>query len=257
MILKNSDMGYDKEKGRKHYLYLQQVNDDDVPLLTHLGFELLGKQSTDEPETEIWVRYEDQDLKSIALDVLLLYVDYEDMEEGDIAIITAYECELKIAELHKAGCHSDTKWEVLFEKIYDWWLHCEISDPTKDHLLKKIQSATGYLTKEGVKNLVKKYIPLCEILSLMEDSCFYKGNWSPNDNLIYIPDFEANKIDCEEVHAKTVENICSNLYSGKDFLNLCNGCENIAQKVFEKCNGQDPANIMKDILSTSEKMEKL
>jgi hypothetical protein len=58
MVFVDSGKGVEGE-----YLYLKEVNDNDVVLLNHLGFEPLDCNNgavVDEPDLETWVKYEDQ-----------------------------------------------------------------------------------------------------------------------------------------------------------------------------------------------------
>ena len=56
MVLVNYGIGEEKE----HYLYLKEVNDNDVVLLNHLGFEPLDSNNgavVEESDVETWVKY--------------------------------------------------------------------------------------------------------------------------------------------------------------------------------------------------------
>lgn len=65
MIYKGCGVEY-KENGRESYLYLQEVNDNDVALLEYLGYRPLDcnrGRLVDEPETETWAKYETEEQK--------------------------------------------------------------------------------------------------------------------------------------------------------------------------------------------------
>ena len=81
MIYKDCGIGY-KDAGRESYLYLQEVNDNDVALLQHLGYRPLDCNNgrlANEPETETWVKYIDEDLKTRLIKSLLSTITYDEM----------------------------------------------------------------------------------------------------------------------------------------------------------------------------------
>ena len=93
MIYKDCGIGY-KDAGRESYLYLQEVNDNDVNLLLHLGYRPLdcnGGVLADEPETETWVKYLDEDLKARLIKSLLSTITYDEMTEEQEKLVTEYE----------------------------------------------------------------------------------------------------------------------------------------------------------------------
>lgn len=131
---------------------------------------------------------------------------------------------------------------------------------TKTALEELIQAAPGYLEKESVIRLLREHLPLCEILPNSHEHLpdFYKESWRTDDRVIYIPDFKENGIALGKVHSnEELENTCSNLYSGKDFLNICNGYEDFAQKVFANCNGENPNIALQNILKKQDAEELL
>lgn len=55
-------------KKQEHYLYLKEINDNDILLLNHLGFEPLDSNNgiiMEEPEVETWVKYNNSNEKEL------------------------------------------------------------------------------------------------------------------------------------------------------------------------------------------------
>lgn len=140
MIYKDCGIGY-KDAGRESYLYLQDVNDNDVTLLQHLGYRPLDCNKgvlTDEPETEIWVKYIDEDLKARLIKSLLSTITYDEMTEEQEKLVTEYETEIWKAKIDELTIID--KENVTEEQIHDWWLDYKFTDGTEDNLVEYIKS---------------------------------------------------------------------------------------------------------------------
>lgn len=140
MIYKDCGIGY-KDTGRESYLYLSNVNDNDVALLNHLGYEPLDCNNgtlKDDPETETWVKYIDESLETKVIKSLLSTMTYDDMTVEQENIVTEYETEIwkaKIDELTNIN-----KKKVTEEQIHDWWLDYQFTDGTEVNLVSYINS---------------------------------------------------------------------------------------------------------------------
>ena len=87
---------------------------------------------------------------------------------------------------------------------------------------------------------------LDELLKLSEgqDCLIYKANhFRTNDVIIYIPDITLNEITAFTVpKPEEVQHIIGNCYSGKDFVNLCDGDEALAYRLWCYCDWQHPSS---------------
>lgn len=77
MIYRNYETGY--KNGIEHFLYLSDVTDNDIALLTCLGYEHYGAFTIDGCEVETWVKYESKDLKTKLIKALLQTITYDEM----------------------------------------------------------------------------------------------------------------------------------------------------------------------------------
>ena len=140
MIYKDCGIGY-KDAGRESYLYLQEVNDNDVNLLLHLGYRPLdcdGGVLADEPETETWVKYLDEDLKARLIKSLLSTITYDEMTEEQEKLVTEYETEIWKAKIDELTIID--KENVTEEQIHDWWLDYKFTDGTENNLIEYIKN---------------------------------------------------------------------------------------------------------------------
>ena len=80
----------------------------------------------------------------------------------------------------------------------------------------------------------------------------FKGDWNPGDDVIYIPDIDLNRICINRpliniLDEEEIEEIISCLYTGNDFMNLANGNEDIAKRLFYYCDWQHPSSALDEI----------
>ena len=94
---------------------------------------------------------------------------------------------------------------------------------------------------------VKERIYKCECLSDMfeftngQECMIYKGEWNSGDEVIYIPDIYLNEIYINRPLVKIldkeeIEDVLSCLYTGEDFMNLADGNEELAKRLFYYCD---------------------
>ena len=113
---------------------------------------------------------------------------------------------------------------------------------------------------------VKKRILKGECLSDMfeftdgQDCMIYKGEWNPGDEVIYIPDIDLNEI-CINRHLvkmldeEEIEDVLSCLYTGKDFMELADGDEELAKEVFDYVDWQHPSSALDEITADEQYWE--
>lgn len=86
-----------------------------------------------------------------------------------------------------------------------------------------------------------------------QDCMIYKGEWNPGDDVIYIPDIDLNEICINRPLVQILDEIeigdvlyC--LYTGKDFMELADGNEEIAKELFRYVDWQHPASAINEVL---------
>lgn len=86
-----------------------------------------------------------------------------------------------------------------------------------------------------------------------QECMIYKGEWNPGDDVIYIPDIDLNEICINRPLVKILDEIeigdilyC--LYTGKDFMELADGNEEIAKELFRYVDWQHPASAINEVL---------
>lgn len=90
-----------------------------------------------EPETETWVKYIDEDLKTRLIKSLLSTITYDEITVEQKKLVTEYETEIwkaKIDELTIIDRQTVTE-----EQIHDWWLDYKFTDGTEDNLVEYIK----------------------------------------------------------------------------------------------------------------------
>nr|DAN67983.1 MAG TPA: hypothetical protein [Caudoviricetes sp.] len=140
MIYKDCGVGY-KENGRESYLYLQEVNDNDVALLEYLGYRPLDcnrGRLVDEPETETWVKYIDEELESRLIRSLLSTITCDEMTEEQKGLVTEYQTEIWKAKINELTVIY--KVNITEDQIHNWWLDYEFTDETERNLIEYIKN---------------------------------------------------------------------------------------------------------------------
>ena len=97
------------------------------------------------------------------------------------------------------------------------------------------------------KNELKMKLEACAFLIDLfdfthgQESLIYKGNFETSDQIIYIPDVDLNEIDTESVlEDEEVENVLNHCYTGNDFVDECNGHQELAKELFGFVDWQNP-----------------
>ena len=88
----------------------------------------------------------------------------------------------------------------------------------------------------------------------------YKGDWNPGDEVIYIPDIDLNEICINRPLVKIldkeeIEDVLSCLYTGEDFMNLADGNEELAKRLFYYCDWQHPSSALDEITADEQYWE--
>ena len=86
-----------------------------------------------------------------------------------------------------------------------------------------------------------------------QDCMIYKGDWNPGDEVIYIPDIDLNEICINRplvqiLDETEIEDVLYCLYTGKDFIEIMDGDEELAKSLFHYCDWQHPTSAMNEIL---------
>lgn len=86
-----------------------------------------------------------------------------------------------------------------------------------------------------------------------QDCMIYKGDWNPGDEVIYIPDIDLNEICINRpliqiLNETEIEDVLYCLYTGKDFIEIMDGDEELAKSLFLYCDWQHPSSAMNEIL---------
>ena len=101
------------------------------------------------------------------------------------------------------------------------------------------------MNREQVKQELLKGRALEELFEFRPgQGCdIYKGEFSPSDEIIYIPDLDLNEIPIHEaVEKEEVDWGVNAMYNGLDFLEQCGGKEDLARELFEYCDWQHPSS---------------
>ena len=85
-----------------------------------------------------------------------------------------------------------------------------------------------------------------------QECMIYKGTWNPGDEVIYIPDIDLNEICINRplikiLDEEEINDILSCLYTGKDFMELTDGDEELAKRLFYYVDWQHPSSALNEI----------
>lgn len=109
------------------------------------------------------------------------------------------------------------------------------------------------MTKEELrKNIVGNEQMLEAILPLSDgqDCLIYKAKeFSVNDEIIYIPDVWENNLDIlcsgdDDDGISYAQRVVDNCYTGKDFVGICGGNVELAERLFHYCDWQHPISAL-------------
>lgn len=101
------------------------------------------------------------------------------------------------------------------------------------------------MTKEELREGFHQGFALADMLELVpgQDCMMFKAeNFRIDDEVVYIPDMCLNNItayrppECEDV-----QYTLDRCYTGRDFVELCNGNRELALRLFKRCDWQHPS----------------
>ena len=85
--------------------------------------------------------------------------------------------------------------------------------------------------------------PLVALFDFIEgqDCMIHKGTFQKSADIIYIPDLSLNEIETDRALTdKEIDHVIEECYSGFDFIDICNGYENVAEALFNYVDWQHP-----------------
>ena len=100
------------------------------------------------------------------------------------------------------------------------------------------------MTKSELRKELESGKCLADIFNFIwgQDCLICKADeFEVSDNIIYIPDIFLNEIDIEHtLDEDDIKNVLHHCCTGKDFLDECNGHENLARNLFNYVDWQHP-----------------
>ena len=84
-------------------------------------------------------------------------------------------------------------------------------------------------------------------LSSGQDCEIYKADsFSASDEIIYIPDLSLNQVYRQVDTKQDAELVIDECYTGKDFVEICGGNEELAERIFWHCDWQHPESALEE-----------
>lgn len=99
------------------------------------------------------------------------------------------------------------------------------------------------MTKKALKDNLASGACLTELFNLTDgqDCMIYKGKFEVSDQIIYIPDVDLNEIETDTVlEDEAIANVLNHCCTGNDFVEACQGHEELAKELFEFVDWQHP-----------------
>ena len=84
---------------------------------------------------------------------------------------------------------------------------------------------------------------ILKIVDGQECPIFKAEDFTTGDDIVYIPDLWLHDIPADKdlsADREETERLVSYCYTGKDFVELCNGNEELAERLFHYCDWQHP-----------------
>lgn len=83
---------------------------------------------------------------------------------------------------------------------------------------------------------------------------FKAAEFSDEDDVIYVPDVSLNEIPIDRpvTDPEELESVLGYCYTGKDFLEECNGDRELAERLFWYCDWQHPSSAVDEIIDEGE-----
>ena len=112
------------------------------------------------------------------------------------------------------------------------------------------------MTKKEVRERICESECLSDMFEFTDgqDCIIYKGDWNPGDEVIYIPDIDLNEICINRqlikiLDEEEINDVLSCLYTGKDFMELSDGDEELAKRLFYYVDWQHPSSALNEVLN--------
>lgn len=121
------------------------------------------------------------------------------------------------------------------------------------------------MTREQLKERLYNGECLNDIFEFIPgQECFiYKAKeWNPGDEVIYIPDLELNNIRIYDSLVNSfivneINEVLSNCYTGRDFMELCDNNEELAKDLFYYVDWQHPSSAVDEFMEDYENQKEL
>lgn len=111
------------------------------------------------------------------------------------------------------------------------------------------------MTKKEVRERICERGCLSDMFEFTDgqDCIIYKGDWNPGDEVIYIPDIDLNEICINRqlikiLDEEEINDVLSCLYTGKDFMELSDGDEELAKRLFYYVDWQHPSSAVDELM---------
>ena len=121
------------------------------------------------------------------------------------------------------------------------------------------------MTKEELQRRIVEEERMLEAILPLSDGqecLIYKAQeFSVGDEIIYIPDVWENNLDILNGHddddgISYAQRVVENCYTGKDFVELCDGDVELAERLFHYCDWQHPSSALPEVDDEDERMER-
>ena len=110
------------------------------------------------------------------------------------------------------------------------------------------------MTKTELRSRLEAGEELCDILLLADgQDCeiFKSGEFTPGDDVIYIPDLALNGLTRFKGDKRTAseyaDEVVKNAYTGHDFIRECGGDVELAKRLFWYCDWQHPSSALPEV----------
>lgn len=110
------------------------------------------------------------------------------------------------------------------------------------------------MTKAELRARLEEGEELCDILQLgpgQECEIFKADEFTPDDEILYIPDLALNGIvrfmDDKRTNFEYADDVVDNAYTGQDFIDECDGDVEKAERLFWYCDWQHPSSALDEI----------
>lgn len=123
--------------------------------------------------------------------------------------------------------------------------------------MKVLGKKKANITKEDLRLKLEAGMKLVDILQFesgQDCEIFKAGRFSDGDEVIYVPDVSLNEIPLDRPISdpEELESVLGYCYTGRDFLDECNGDREMAERLFWYCDWQHPSSAVDEIIDEGE-----